>query len=241
MFNLISLKNTVLPLYLFIYLIFPYSAITQTKKFDFRRNLENALNNRDFEFIKESFENDKNLIFAKKFSRIIKDFPNSKWKIGTTNSVNPSEESFQIKVIGKRIVDGDVYNLESNFNYLFSRVNGKITKGAINKLFTIIRNDNKKIDITFKIPDEVLTGAKYDIDIILNKPLEDVIVAGGIKLHQWESFIEQEIVLEPLVAGGIFKMTRAPSKPGIQVWSGMLAHPKGIITFTKSINIVEKI
>ena len=36
-------------------------------------------------------------------------------------------------------------------------------------------------------------------------------------------------------------MTRAPSKPGIQIWSGIIAHPKGIITFTKSIDIVEKI
>ncbi len=104
-----------------------------------------------------------------------------------------------------------------------------------------MRNDNKKIDITFSIPERVLTGAKYDIDIILNKPLEEVIIAGGLKPHQDESFLEQEITIEPLVSGGIFKVTRAPSKPGTQIWSGMIAHPKGIITFTKSIEIVEKI
>ena len=39
----------------------------------------------------------------------------------------------------------------------------------------------------------------------------------------------------------IFKMTRAPSKPGIQFWSGIIAHPKGMVTFTKSIDIVDKI
>ena len=120
-------------------------------------------------------------------------------------------------------------------------VNGKIKQGNIKKLFTTIRNDNKKIDITFRIPDEVLTGAEYDIDIILNKPLEGVIIAGGIKSHQVDSIFEQEISLEPLVSGGIFKMTRAPSKPGIQIWSGIIAHPKGIITFTKSIDIVNEI
>jgi len=47
--------------------------------------------------------------------------------------------------------------------------------------------------------------------------------------------------LEPLASGGIFKMTRAPSKPGVQIWSGIIAHPEGMITFTKSIDIVEKI
>ncbi len=149
-------------------------------------------------FIKQSFTNEENLKITKKFSKILKEFPDSKWKIKKLKSNNPSEEIYQIK-------------------------------------------DDKKIDISFSIPDKVLTGTKYDIDIILNEPLEEVIIAGGIKAHQVESFLEPEIDLEPLVSGGIYKMTRAPSKPGIQIWSGIIAHPKGIITFTKSIDIVEKI
>ena len=147
----------------------------------------------------------------------------------------------RIKVSGEKIVNGKKNILESNFDYLFSTVNGKIDVGVIKNLFTTIRNDDKKIDISFKIPDRVLTGSKYDIDIILNKPLEEVIIAGAIKPHQINSFFEQEILLEPLASGGIFKMTRAPSKPGIQIWSGIIAHPEGIITFTKSINIVDEL
>ena len=68
-----------------------------------------------------------------------------------------------------------------------------------------------------------------------------MIIAGAIKPHQVNSFFEQEILLEPLASGGIFKITRAPSKPGIQIWSGIIVHPEGIITFTKSINIVDKL
>ena len=241
MFNLNSLRNIGIPIYLFIYLIFPHSAITQTTKVDLRRNIENALNSRNLKFIKQSFTNEENLKITKKFSKILKEFPDSKWKIKKLKSNNPSEEIYQIKVIGKKIVQGEIYMLESKFNYLFSAVNGKINQGTIKKLFTIIRSDDKKIDISFSIPDKVLTGTKYDIDIILNEPLEEVIIAGGIKAHQVESFLEPEIDLEPLVSGGIYKMTRAPSKPGIQIWSGIIAHPKGIITFTKSIDIVEKI
>ena len=82
---------------------------------------------------------------------------------------------------------------------------------------------------------------RYDIDIILNKPLEEVIIAGAIKPHQVNSLFEQEILLEPLASGGIFKMTRAPAKPGIQIWSGIIAHPKGTISFTKSVEIVDEI
>jgi len=241
MFNLNLFKNIGFLLYLFVYLIIPYSAITQTLKVDFIRNLENSLNKRDLEFIRKNFRNDENKNIPKQFSKIINDFPDSKWKIKRLKSNIPNKEILRIKVSGKKIVNGEIYILESNFNYLFSIVNGKINEGIIKNLFTTIRNDVKKIDISFEIPDKVLTGSKYDIDIILNKPLEEVIIAGAIKPHQVNSFFEQEILLEPLASGGIFKMTRAPLKPGIQIWSGMIAHPNGMITFTKSIDIVDEI
>ena len=241
MLNLKLIKNIGVSLYLFIYLILPYSARSQTLKVDFLRNLENSLNERDLEFIKENFKIDKNNNIPKQFSNIINDFPDSKWKIKRLKSNIPNKDILRIKVLGEKIINGEIHVLESDFDYLFSIANGKIDKGIIKNLFTTIRNDDKKIDISFKIPDKVLTGSNYDIDIILNKPLEDVIIAGSIKPHQLNSFFEQEMLLEPLASGGIFKMTRAPSKPGIQIWSGIIAHPKGMITFTKSIDIVDEI
>ena len=131
--------------------------------------------------------------------------------------------------------------LESNFKYSFSTKNDKINNGTIKNLLTTIRNDQNKINITFRIPEKVLTGTKYDIDIILNEPLGDVIVAGGIISHQVESYLKQEINIEPLASGGIFKTTRASSEPTTQIWSGIISHPKGTISFTKSVAIVEKI
>ena len=240
MLNLNLFRNIGFPLYLFVYLILPYSAITQTLKVDFIRNLETSLNKRDLEFIRKNFRNDENQNIPKQFSKIINEFPNSKWKIKKLESNIPNKEILRIKVSGRKIVNGEMHILESDFDYVFSVLNGKIDEGTIKNLFTTIRNDDKKIDISFKIPDKVLTGSKYDIDIILNKPLEEVIIAGAIKPHQVNSLFGQEILLEPLASGGIFKMTRAPSKPGIQIWSGIIAHPEGMITFTKSIDIVDK-
>jgi len=241
MFNLKLFKNITVPLYLFIYLIIPCSAITQTLKANFARDLEYSLNTRDLEFIRKNFSNNESQTITKQFSKIINDFPESKWKIKRLKSDIQNKEILRIKVFGEKIVNGETYILNSNFDYLLSNVNGKIVDGIIKNLFTTIRNDDKKIDISFKIPDKVLTGSKYDIDIILNKPLQEVIIAGAIKPHQVNSFFEQEILLEPLSSGGIFKITRAPSKPGIQIWSGIIAHPEGMITFTKSIDIVDKL
>ena len=99
MFNLNLFKNIGVPLYLFIYLIFPYSAITQTLKVDFIRNLENSLNARDLEFISKNFINDENQNIKKQFSKIINDFPDSKWKIKRLKSNTPNKEILRIKVL----------------------------------------------------------------------------------------------------------------------------------------------
>ena len=241
MFNLNWFTKLGFFIYIIVYLISPKLAITQNTNVDIRKNLEIALNTRNFELIKNNFKDEESLKIQAKFSEIINDFPNLKWQIKRSSDGNSSEKIFIIKVNGNKIINGQIYYLESNFNYLYTTFNGKINSGNIKNLFTTIRNDQNKIDIIFSIPEKVLTGTNYDIDIILSKPLGDVIVAGGIISHQNDSYLKQEINLEPLVSGGIFKTTRASSKPTTQIWSGVIAHPKGIISFTKSVEIVEKI
>ncbi len=228
-------------IYIFIYLIYPKLAITQNTNVDIRKNLENALNTRNLKLIKNIFKEDENLKIQKQFKEIIKDFPNSTWKIKRLSGENSKDKIFNIKVNGKKIVNDEIYTLESDFKYLFSTQDEKINNGNIKNLLTTIRNDQNKIDIIFRIPEKVLTGKKYDIDIILNEPLGDAIIAGGIISHQNESYLKQEINIKPLASGGIFKTTRASSKPTSQIWSGIIVHPKGTISFTKSVEIVEKI
>jgi hypothetical protein len=241
MFNLKFFPKLGLFIYIFIYLISPKLAITQNTNVDIRKTLENALNTRNLKLIKDIFKEDENFKITEQFNEIIKDFPNSTWQIERLSGENSKEKIFNIKVNGEKIVNGEIYFLESNFKYLFSIQNDKINNGNIKNLLTTIRNDQNKIDIIFRIPEKVLTGTKYDIDIILNKPLGDVIIAGGIISHQDDSYLKQEINIEPLASGGIFKTTRASSKPARQIWSGIIAHPKGTISFTKSVEIVEKI
>ena len=240
MLNLNSFAKLGFFIYIIVYLIFPKLAITQNTKVDIRKNLENALNTRNFELIKNNFKDEESLKIQAKFYEIIKDFPNSEWQIKRLSDENSKEDIFKVKVNGKKIVNGQIYVLESNFKYFFSTNNEKINSGNIKNLLTTIRNDQDKIDITFRIPEKVLTGTKYDIDIILNEPLGDVIIAGGIISHQDNSYLKQEINIEPLASGGIFKTTRASSKPATQIWSGIIVHPKGIISFTKGVEIVDK-
>ena len=240
MLNLSSFAKLGLFTYIVIYIIFPKLAITQNTNLDIRKNLEISLNTRNLKLIKNIFTEEESLKIEEKFKEVIKDFPNSKWQIKKLSGVNYKEKIFDIKVNGNKVINGENFFLESNFKYFFSTLNDKINNGHIKNILTTIRNDKNKIDINFRIPDKVLTGTKYDIDIILNEPLGDVIIAGGIISHQYDSYLKQEINIEPLASGGIFKTTRASSKPARQIWSGIIAHPKGTISFTKSVEIVEK-
>ena len=241
MLNLVSFSKIGFIVYIFIYLIFPNLAISQNTKIDIRKNLENALNSRDMKLIKENFRDETSSKITEKFSKIIKEFPNSKWQIKQLSTKNSNQHIFDIKVRGRKIINGEIYLLQSNFQYLFYILNGKINESSIKKLLTTVRSDQNKIDIIFRIPDQVLTGTKYDLDIILSEPLGEIIIAGGLKAHQDDSYLKQEIPIEPLVSGGIFKMTRAPLKPGTQIWSGIIAHPEGMVSFTKTVAVVEKI
>jgi len=125
MFNLNLFKNIGVPLYLLIYLNIPYSAITQTLKVEFIRNLENSLNKRDLEFIRKNFRNDENQNITKQFSKIINDFPDSKWKIKRLKSNIQKKDILGIKVSGKKIVNGEIYILESKFDIYFQSQMGK--------------------------------------------------------------------------------------------------------------------
>ena len=164
-------------LYIFIYIIFPNLAISENTKIDIREDLENALNNRDLRYINENFNDEESVIIKENLLKIIQDFPDAKWQIKRLNTQNEEESIFAIKVLGKKIVDEEIFILESNFKYFFINRNGEIKNSLIKDLLTTIRNDQNNIDIIFSIPDKVLTGTKYDIDIILNEPLGEVIIA----------------------------------------------------------------
>ena len=96
--------------------------------------------------------------------------------------------------------------------------------------------------ITLGIPDAVLTGERYDIDIILNDPLENTLIAGGLTPLNPDELLTQKspaIELSPMGGGGLFKSVQAPLQPGTQNWAAIIVHPEGLISVTKLVKIVS--
>jgi len=226
--------------YIFFYLISSRFAICEYNfKKDFQ-NIETELNQRNFVTLGKYFDNKEKIDFKNKFFKLIKEFPDAKWEIIKSKSINANQHKLDMKLYGSKNLNGKKFKLESSFSFLFDLHNGLIKKSSIQNNLTTIRNDDNEIDIKISIPNKVLTGSNYDIDIILNQPLGETIIAAGIKEYQKGELLNQSIPLEPLATGGIFKVSRAPLIPGIQIWTGMIAHPSGLISFTKTVNIVKE-
>ena len=78
--------------------------------------------------------------------------------------------------------------------------------------------------------------------MILIEPLESTILAGGLislSQNQINDQLSPSIDLEPLASGGLFKSVKAPLQPGVQNWAAIIAHPKGLISITKMVRIVN--
>ena len=239
MIKINSLSKYISTFYIFFYLISTRFAICEEIFKTNFQNFQNELNQRNFAVLEKYFDQNEKIYFKNKFLKLIKEFPNAKWKIISSKATEDNQHKIDMKLSGSKKLSGKKFKLESNFNFVFNFDNGLIKKGQIRNNLTTIRNDNNQIDINISIPDKVLTGSNYHIDIILNQPLEETIIAGGIKEYQEGKLLNELIPLKPLATGGIFKVSRAPLLPGIQIWTGMIAHPNGLISFTKTVDIVE--
>ncbi len=234
-----SFSKLISIIYIFFYLTSSKFAICEDNFKKIFQNIETELNQRNFAVLEKYFDKNEKIEFKNKFFKLIREFPDAKWEVINSKSANTNQHELNMRLYGSKNLNGKQFKLESIFKITLGLDNELIKQSNIENNLTTIRNDNNQIDIQISIPDKVLTGSKYDIDVILNQPLEEIIIAGGIKEYQEGKLLNQSIPLEPLATGGIFKVSRAPLAPGIQTWTGIIAHPSGLVSFTKTVNIVD--
>ena len=90
----------------------------------------------------------------------------------------------------------------------------------------------------------MLTGSRYDIDLIVEEPLGEALVAAGLidlSPQQVEDQFRPNLPLAPMAGGGLFKTVQAPQLPGTQAWALMLVHPDGVVTATKRVRVVNSL
>lgn len=91
-------------------------------------------------------------------------------------------------------------------------------------------------------PSTVKAGERYSFDLIVNEPLGDRVLLGGVKEDKTGGNLylnPTAVELEPLPAGGIYKQATAPLLPDSNWLSAVLVRGDGITTVVHRVNVEE--
>ena len=177
-----------------------------------------------------------------RFRRFSMRFPETRWAVRPGHSLNDGRPTVQLAVSGTRQQDGLSYSFKANQRLAFSTQAGLITAQEVLSDQSVLTSSKKPLPISLLIPDTVLTGSRYDVDVVVDQPLGRALLAGGLVAVTPQQVLAQQspdVQLEPLGGGGLFKSVQAPFQPGIQTWAALLVHPDGVITVSKRVQVVN--
>jgi len=179
---------------------------------------------------------------ADRFRRFTDRFPETRWAVNAGQPLSDGRQTFSLGVSGTRQQDGLSYSFQAQQQLALSLENGLIADQEVLNDQSVLTSASKPLPISLLIPDTVLTGSRYDVDVVVDEPLGKSLLAGGLISVTPQQVLEQQspdIQLEPLGGGGLFKSVQAPFQPGSQVWAALLVHPDGIVTVSKRVQVVN--
>ena len=177
-----------------------------------------------------------------RFRRFGKRFPETRWAVRTGQPLADGRSTVNLAVSGTRQQDGLSYSFKARQRVALSVEGGLITDQEVLSDQSVLTSSKKPLPISLLIPDTVLTGSRYDVDVVVDQPLGKAMLAGGLTPVTAQQVLVQEspdVQLEPLGGGGLFKSVQAPFQPGIQTWAALLVHPDGVITVSKRVQVVD--
>jgi hypothetical protein len=170
-------------------------------------------------------------------------FPDVRWWLRPGAPLADGKPTVLLSVTGTHRQGPTTYRLEG-FQHLALESDGQRINGQkVLREQSLLRSGEEPLPVSLLIPDAVLTGQRYDVDVILDEPLDGALVAGGIVALSPDQVAAMEnpsIDLGALAGGGLFKTVQAPFTPGSQTWSVLLVHPRGIISASKRVRVVSE-
>ena len=232
--------TTKLIVFLFLSPLLINSALSQNINNQFLSNqLEEILNERKDDLLKDLFLKKSLYKFNKQSLAFRNKYKNSKWKIKMT--INDQKYSIlDVKIKSTRTIGDQVYNLHTKQTVEIETYKNKIKNYKVIDEESILSSQESPLIVKIISPDKVLTGERYEINLIIEKPLDDSSTAGGmiiLKNNEKMNLSNDLFSIIPIQSGGLFKYIQAPLKPGSQIISAIITHPKGIYSFTKKIKV----
>nr|WP_245407159.1 hypothetical protein [Synechococcus sp. WH 8020] len=218
-------------------------ALTQAP-FELSERLESALNQSEGNVaaLKALFTPEQFAVLEERYGVFSRRFPQLNWSVRPGTPTSDGRSTMQIAVSGRRQQDGLSYSFYANQRLAVTTESGLITSQEVLSDQSVMTSAKEPLPISLLIPDSVLTGTRYDVDVVVDKPLGDALMAGGLIALTPAQVLGQEspdIQLKPLGGGGLFKSVQAPLKPGIQNWAALLVHPEGVVSVSKQVRVVD--
>ena len=177
-----------------------------------------------------------------RLERLAEKFGPLTWQVSQGQTLADGRARLELEVRGMGEVAGVLYQMEAKQTLAVSSQQGQILNQEVLKEESWVYSGDQRLPVTLQIPDAVLTGQRYDVDVILDEPLNSGILAGGIlevSPYEVETMGAPTIQLSTLNAGGLFKRVQAPYTPGGQTWTIMLVHPDGTLIASKRVQVSD--
>tara|TARA_B100000214_G_scaffold21329_1_gene14234 strand:+ start:262 stop:927 length:666 start_codon:yes stop_codon:yes gene_type:complete len=201
--------------------------------------LEELLNQRKHNLLKELFLQKSFIQFNKQYLDFRKKYKNAKWSIQPIS--NDKNESFvDIKIISTRKINDQIFDLHTKQTVKIDTYKNKIKRYEVIDEESIMNSQNSPLIIKIVSPDKVLTGEKYEMNLIIENPLDNSLTASGmieLKNEDNKKISNDLFGIKPNQSGGLFKYIQAPLEPGSQTISAIITHPEGIYLITKKIKV----
>ena len=201
--------------------------------------LEEILNLRNNKSIKNIFLQKSFNKFNKHYQEFKVKYKDAKWSIQPIRNYK-NKSILAINIIATREIHDQVYTLHSKQKVMVETDKNKIRGYEVINEESTLKSQNSSLEITFVSPENVLTGEKYEVNLIIEKPLDKSLTASGIIILKNEKNMNISNVIYgimPNQSGGLFKYIQAPIQPGIQTISAIITHPEGIYSITKKIKV----
>ena len=210
---------------------------------DLSARLQQALNSDDrVQALSALMTPDQASTLIDRFRRFSMRFPETRWAVRPDQPLADGRSTVKLAVSGTRQQDGLSYSFKAKQRLALSTAGGLITAQEVLSDQSVLTSASKPLPISLMIPDTVLTGSRYDVDVVVDQPLGKALLAGGLTPVTAQQVLVQEspdVQLEPLGGGGLFKSVQAPFQPGVQTWAALLVHPDGVITVSKRVQVVD--
>ena len=208
----------------------------------FADRLETALNNGGSSAFDTLASIELQLELTQRLERFRQDFPEVTWQVEPAEPTPDGRPTLSLRVRGAAESQGLTYSLEASEQIAIRLEDGELVDQELLAQQSLLRSGERPLAVDVAIPDVVLTGSRYDIDLIVEEPLGQALVAGGLidlSDQQLSAQIRPNLPLAPQGGGGLFKSVQAPRQPGSQTWAVMLVHPDGVVTATKRVRVVS--